>query len=499
MRIAKMLAIALVVPTLAYGQPEAQRTQEVTRSRAVEVENAVADPSLRSPIATPKFEFSAEIADDKKKATAKGGFTWHPGWTGELGFTGVFDKDADRSPLTSLRELTPGSSGWFGVSYKKYGVRFDWREQQIVCRQAAWALGSRFQDFDCEESALPEASFAARLAALATPEPLERGVCQQFERAMLTSREVSAGADLPTRCDTIDVTALESRYGVRFTESYAARYKAALATPLRNSTQGLDLCNEFRRSRGLPPDSKCDPEQFSPDDKKSFARSWKERFAAVRTEAEAAICDEYRLAKGQLPTGKAGCKPNVPDPVFERSFKERFARTYQWLKTPVFNVRVDVSRPTFKYLDATLEPHEDTHKIYSVTGTAGVLFVNDTLLAFTYSGGKSWKAKDKIELCQAVPETSALSCRADTIIGAPDPKERSQFEGQVKGYLTNDVGAELLVTRDVKKDAWGIEVPVYFMKDKSGGLAGGLVFSYRSDDRAYDIAVFIGQVFSVFN
>jgi hypothetical protein len=497
--VTSVVAVALVAPALASAQTDAEKLAEVLKQRAGEVENTVADPSLRSPIATPKFEFTAEIADDKKTATAKAGFAWHAGWSGEIGFAGAFDKDADRSALTSLRELTSGSKGWFAVSYKRYRVDFDWKAQQVVCRQAAWAAGVRFQDFDCDESALEDASFAVQLAATAGPEPLERGVCQQFQRAMLTGPEVSAGADLPSGCDTIDVPALESRHGARFTHSYDARYKAALAATPPDTARALDLCNEFRRSRGLPPDDECDPAEFSEADKKSFGRSWKERFHAVRVEGEAAICDAYRLASGRLPTGLGGCRPSAPDPLFDTSFRDRFATTYRWLKTPILNLRVDAARPSFKYLDAALASHKDTHGIYSVSGTAGVLLVNDTLLAVTYSQGESWKPKDKVELCQPVPDTSAAACRADVVLGAPQQEDRRQLEGQIKGYLTNDVGAAVFVTRDFEKKAWGLEVPIYFMKDKKGGLAGGLVFSYRSDDDVYDLSVFVGQVFSVFN
>jgi hypothetical protein len=496
-----ILAIALAVPVLAHAQTPADQQSQLTATRAAQVESAATDPSLRSPIATPKIELNAEISDDQKTATAKAGVSWRSGWTGEAGVTGVFDTDQHRTALTSLRELTAGSSAWFATTWKKYRVRFDATQQEIVCRQAAWAAGIRFQEYDCTESALPDESFAARLRHLETPGSSTRVLCQQFERAMLTGREVAAGADLSAKCDSMDTRAAEQLYGARFTESYEARYQAAIGATPPEKAVALDLCNEYRRARGLPPGGECDPGQFSPEDKKNFARSWKERFASFRGEGEeeAAICDEYRQASGEIPTGRPGCTPSAPDPLFEQSFKRRYRNTYGWLSTPILSARVDASRPAFNYRDAVLQAHRDVHAIYSITGTAGVLLVTDTLLAFNYRRGRSWIPSDTIELCEPITASSALACRADVILGAPERDRRNQFEGQITGYLTRDIGAGIFVTRDTGKKAWGIELPVYFMKDKAGGLTGGLVFNYRSDDKAYDVSVFIGHVFSVFD
>jgi hypothetical protein len=59
------------------------------------------------------------------------------------------------------------------------------------------------------------------------------------------------------------------------------------------------------------------------------------------------------------------------------------------------------------------------------------------------------------------------------------------------------------VTRNTMRDAtddkhrWGVEVPIYFMKSAQGGLAGGIVASYRGDTKRYDVSVFIGQAFDL--
>jgi hypothetical protein len=494
---AHLVVVLAMLPAPAAAQDS---VAQLNAQRKLDVEAGATDASLRTPFAAPKATFEVEIADDKKTATAKIGLGWGRYATSEVGFKGAFDSRSSISRLTSLRELTPGSSLWFATTWKRYRVAVDAVRLNTVCRQAAWAAGADAGDFNCVESTLPAESFAAQLAELVS-NPVERGTCQRFVRAMLTSAEVAAGVDLKqSLCDgPLNLSSLQTQYGVRFTQGYAARYAAAVAAAMQ--ADALALCNEYRRSEGLPPAADCDPTNFGADDKKQFQRSWKDRLEKRRSEREAEVCDAYRRAVGEAPTGMGGCQPIGVDVVFSESFQSRYAAGYRWKGTPIWGFRVDAGRPTFSYLDASLESHEETHGLYSVGGHFGWLTVNDVLFALQYSLGKSWKPQDAIELCRPVPNTSATACEADVVIGAPDEKNRHQLEGQVKGYLGESAAASVILTRDFEQKAWGLEVPVYFMKNKDGGLAGGLVFLYRKQDnkpKAYGVSVFVGQVFDLF-
>ena len=495
-------ALIIVVALLAWappsasaqGQTEADSRRERTKQRAQEVESAATDPSLRSAIATPKAEFIAEIAEDKKKATAKMGFELRPGLTGEAGFTGAFDNKAGRSRITSLRELSPGSTGWFALTFKKYRLKFDWVQMNAVCRQAAWATGERVQAFDCRQSTLPAESFSARLAELAANPSPRRLVCQQFLRAVLPEADLLAGKDFATDCDDITAAALAATDG-RFNATYADRLAAAGP----NASAALAICNEFRRSRGWSMNPKCDPADFDAEEKSDFAKSWQQRFASAGHDTEVAICNEYRRSKGELPRDTGGCAPPAADPLFDLSLQERLASTYHWLATPIFGLKTEVGRTTFKFRDDLLAETKKSHANYSVTSTLGVLTAGDILYAVNYSLGRSYEAGDPTELCQPLDGHMATTCDADVVLSGPTQENRHQLELQLKGYLGPDVGAQLLVTRDLKKDAWGFEAPIYFLKNGDGGLAGGLVLSYRTDKKSFEASVFIGQVFSVFD
>jgi hypothetical protein len=481
------------------------RTIQAEAARRDAVENAATDASLRSPLAVPKFEFSVEVADDKKTATAKMGFAWFHNLTGELGFSGVFDQKADRSPLTSLRRLSPDSSAWFAAAWKPVRISFDAVAMNAVCLQAAWASGQSFLDFDCRSSQLPDDSFADRIKGAAHTPP--RALCQQFVRAMEYRKDNTGKQTID--CDHLDFAALERNYSDSYTKSYVARYEALVG--IKDTAGAAKLCNEFRQSRGLPSaGAECDPADFSKSQALDFARSWKDRFASFASELAAAICDEYRMALGQDPTKMPDCTQLTPDPVFSQSFKKRFDATNKWLGNPVFNARVDVGRPAFKFSDASdlSRPQaEEDHYSYSFTGTAGWLTPSDLLTAINLIVGKSWKAADAVELCQPLSGTMAVTCEEDVALGPPTSKTKSLFELQIQRPIGPTAAAMFLtlntkVTDVEHKHEWGIVAPFYFMKDKSGGLAGGVVFNYQhGPDKAghmanrFEVSVFVGQVF----
>lgn len=69
----------------------------------------------------PTIEWAAEVMDEAKRASGKLGFVLRPGWTGEVGFTGAFDRNFASGRPTSLRRLTNGSSAWGATTWTRAG------------------------------------------------------------------------------------------------------------------------------------------------------------------------------------------------------------------------------------------------------------------------------------------------------------------------------------------------------------------------------------------
>ncbi len=460
---------------------------------------ATVDPSSRTRLVVPSIDFSAEIGKDKKSATAKAGFDLSPSLTGGFGVTGAFDESEDRSVLTSLRSLSPGSSVWASLTWKRYRVKALLKRQEQICRQAAWAEGKGLFDFKCRQSELPTTSFAEELAVKADDSNVGE-VCDRFVYAIMTPGQFLSGTPVGIDCRATDDVILASvrdhaARGAIIDRSFADR--AAVA---RGPAEQLAVCNDFRRTRGEPPVAECDISKFAKDEE--WTLSWDAQFKAATPGAPSnaqaiAVCEKYERASGKVPTGSAACAPANPEELFDISFRERYATSYRWLGTPILSVRFEADRTSFNYLDAALAKQTETHAGHAWTATVGLLTAGDTLFALNYADARGWKAKPKTSLCRPVADTDATAC-ADAVLGPPEARIHRQIEGEIKRRLTKSVGGALYVTRDMELDAWGVEVPFYFLKDGNGGWSGGIVASYRSDEKRYDVAVFVGQVFDLF-
>ena len=109
-----MVALCVLMRVVARAQSEAS-VKEQLRDDAV---RKTRDPSLTTRLAVPLVDFSAELAKDKKTASAKVGFDFGDDLVAEVEVTGAFDESSDRTALTSLRELTPGSKLWASINWR---------------------------------------------------------------------------------------------------------------------------------------------------------------------------------------------------------------------------------------------------------------------------------------------------------------------------------------------------------------------------------------------
>lgn len=496
-----IVAVCVLIPVAARAQSEAA----VKKALRDDAARATRDPSLSTRLAVPLVDFTAELAKDKKTASAKAGFDFGDDLIAEFGATGAFDESSDRTALTSLRELTPGSKVWGALNWRRFRVKAVYSKLEQVCREAAWAAGQSFTEFECRESTLPNTSFAARLQ----PEAIESNVplvCIDFARALGTAEDVVHGrSGIDCRRSEPDILQAIRALGDQVKEQLSMSYAARLAAATTDAAK-LTICNEYRRSERLPPVAECDESAI--DKEPNWNKSWQARFDAAmvaavtdrarveQNEQMAKICDEADRARGLTPSGRTKCADQSE--VFTKSFKERYAAAYLWAYTPIVGVRFDTSRDNFNFVNATLAAQPtQTETTREWTGTLGVLTPGDTLLAVNYSNSRGWKAQPKRTVYQPLTDTNATTC-ADKTIGAPKQDNRQQTELEIKRKLTSAFAAGFYLTRDHELKAWGVEVPIYFLKNETGGLSGGIVASYRSDEKRYDISVFIGQAFDLY-
>ena len=91
------------------------------------------------------------------------------------------------------------------------------------------------------------------------------------------------------------------------------------------------------------------------------------------------------------------------------------------------------------------------------------------------------------------------------VVGGPSGKTLAITEGEMRRYLAPvgplTIGIAGIVRRDWENKETAIEVPLYFVKDKDGGLTGGVsagyIWSPKDDVEGARFTVFIGQGFGL--
>lgn len=165
--------------------------------------------------------------------------------------------------------------------------------------------------------------------------------------------------------------------------------------------------------------------------------------------------------------------------------------------TPILSARLEASRSGFDFYDRALSHHTDTHASYAMTATAGLLLPKDALVAVSYRTAKAWQVGDEPDSCRFVAERGDIVCPADRLFRVPAASRRNQFEAQLQTRLGDKAGAAVFLTRDFGADAWGLDLPVYFIARPDGGFTGGLVLTYDGARERLDLSVFVGQVFNL--
>lgn len=132
-------------------------------------------------------------------------------------------------------------------------------------------------------------------------------------------------------------------------------------------------------------------------------------------------------------------------------------------------------------------------------------YLAGTQTAFTASAAyqRGYKAAAEQLVCPPGTTNPAAQCRNARIAGPTRDTNfllsagmRHRFTGS-DGNLLN-LAVAPIVTYDVKDDVWGVDVPVYVIPGKDGGLSGGIRFGYRSDrDDKFSVGVFVGTTFDI--
>jgi hypothetical protein len=170
-----------------------------------------------------------------------------------------------------------------------------------------------------------------------------------------------------------------------------------------------------------------------------------------------------------------------------------------------FSLAGNLAPETFKFSDATTFA-DAKERDWSGSGSAifGYLFSRNVYIAGAVRFDRSYEAAKAQALCSIGALDQTTACPSKTV-GPPTAKTLKVTEGEVRKYLriipSLNIGASFIARRDWEEKTTSAEVPLYFIKDKDGGLSGGVSFGYvwsaDANSKGARFTVFVGQTFSL--
>lgn len=168
-----------------------------------------------------------------------------------------------------------------------------------------------------------------------------------------------------------------------------------------------------------------------------------------------------------------------------------------------FGVDATVGINDFEWVNATtFLPQKKRHTDWAVAAHVAH-YMAGTAITGSVAYQRAYKAAEEEAIC---PPTSTDPADCVQARGAPPTLDknflisaglRHRFVGG-DGNLLN-LAVAPAATFDVIDDVWGVDIPVYVVPDKEGGLTGGIRFGYRSDrEDKFSVGLFVGTTFGFF-
>jgi len=185
--------------------------------------------------------------------------------------------------------------------------------------------------------------------------------------------------------------------------------------------------------------------------------------------------------------------------------KDLIARWAERESSWYLTLKADVGSQNYKFADATtFKDAEQQEYPTSVNGVFGYLTGNNVYLAGSLRYDHTFEAAKTQAVCSISALDKQTACPGK-VVGPPSPKNQKVFEVEARSYV-RDTGASAFGVSAILRHDWeqkntSFEVPLYFIKDKDGGLSGGISTGYVWADKPEDtgprFTVFVGQTFGL--
>lgn len=150
------------------------------------------------------------------------------------------------------------------------------------------------------------------------------------------------------------------------------------------------------------------------------------------------------------------------------------------------------------YYDPTsLAKSEVKNKPWSIGGFVGWMpKTTSALLTAKIERRRTFKESESSIRCPTAGG-AVVQC-VEGAFAAPSDKLGTALTLEGRMLFRTNVGAALSIARDFGQKTTGVELPVYWLSDGSGGLTGGIKFNWESGQRKTAASVFVGAPFTLF-
>jgi hypothetical protein len=211
------------------------------------------------------------------------------------------------------------------------------------------------------------------------------------------------------------------------------------------------------------------------------------RYAKATGRTEGPAAGQFRCRLGWFRTDRS--------PAGQAAYNELVAALTPG-KIVFAGVNGSIAPESFAFIsaDTFAEQPAQKHTSRSFSVVAGVAFETNTVTTLSYAHEVAYEAGDEADVCSPSASGGSLKC-VQAAVGPPgDPRRTNRLSFEVKQFLGTNVAFAPKFNWDVDESVVGVELPIYFLQAKDGGLTGGVTLGWRSDTKAFTASAFVGPV-----
>jgi len=154
----------------------------------------------------------------------------------------------------------------------------------------------------------------------------------------------------------------------------------------------------------------------------------------------------------------------------------------------IWGVEASAGRKERSFFEPDASKVKEDRIAYSFSLTGGLSFKNSSLHG-KLVGKRDYKEMNKATFCSTLPGSVLENCTA-----LPFGRAKSTNSLVVAAedrFFMRDFAFAPSVEYDFESDIWGLEAPIFLVRNDSGDFTGGVKFSWRSDQNDVAAAVFV--------